>query len=91
MNEQPDVEVPQAAIISGHVVVLVPIVDNLPTLPYSGLWEAWADHVERCSQCAFVLHETEEQAQDALCWEGQTLNIGISKEIKNTAELARWS
>jgi hypothetical protein len=91
MNEQPDVEVPQAVVSNGAMAVLVPIMDNLPTLPYHPLWAAWSEHVEQCSACAFVVHETEDQAREDLCWEGQTLNIGISKEIKKTAELAGWS
>lgn len=64
------------------------VIDNVPTLPYYELWTAWSDHAESCGQCAFVIHETADQLQDALCWEGQTLNIGIANKIRWTAETA---
>lgn len=91
MSDKPDTEAPQAAIINGAMVVMVPILDNLPVLSYHPLWTAWSQHVEECSTCAFVVHETEEMARENLCWEGQTLNIGISKKIKETSVLAQWS
>lgn len=62
----------------------VPVVDNVPTLPYAWTWEAWADHVEGCSQCAHVVHETEDQAVEDLCWEGKGLNYGITAKINKT-------
>lgn len=69
----------------------VPVVDNIPTLPYAWTWEAWADHVEECSQCTHVVHETAEQAVEDLCWEGRGLNYGITKKIRTTASLSRWN
>ncbi len=65
------------------------VIDNIPTLPYSWTWEAWSQHVEHCAQCAHVLHETEDQAVEELCWEGRSLNYVISRKIKETKELAQ--
>lgn len=65
-----------------------PVMDGIATLPYFELWTAWSDHAEACGQCAFVMHETEDQARDALCWEGQTLNLGIKAKAELTRQLA---
>lgn len=70
------------------VTFVAPVIDNVPTLPYAWLWEAWSQHVQECSQCAFVVHETEDQAVDALCWTGQGMNHGITAKIRRTRELA---
>lgn len=72
-----------------HVtVVAFPVIDSVPTLPYYWKWEAWSQHVEHCAQCAFVIHETEDQALEELCWEGRGLNFAIKHTIRTTAELA---
>lgn len=68
---------------------LAPVIDNVPTLPYAWTWSAWSQHVEECAQCAYVLHETEDQAVEELCWEGRGLNYAMTYKIRQTRELAQ--
>lgn len=71
-----------------ETVISAPVIDNVETLPYFWAWAAWSDHVEVCTQCGHVIRETEDQAVEALCWEGKGLNFAISAKIKVTRELA---
>ncbi len=76
---------------NSEIVYLAQGIDTSPVMPFFPLWDAWSQHSSCCEQCAYVIHETVEQAIPDLCWEGQGLNYALRARLRETEEASRWN